>query len=75
MSTVMTSTESSCECLRCAATIAQLRREVDKLGYLAEEQAKIHDEVRSTRNKCHNIALHLVFRTVCCTPSAPGVWR
>ena len=46
MSTVMSSTESS-ECLKCSATIAQLRREVDKLSYLAEEQAKIQDEVGS----------------------------
>ena len=45
MSTVMTSSESSCECLKCAATIEQLRREVDKLNYLAEEQTKIHNEV------------------------------
>ena len=40
MSTIMSSTESS-ECLKCSTTIAQLRREVDKLSYLAEEQAKL----------------------------------
>ena len=34
-------------CGRCAATIAQLRAEVDKLGHLAELQDKISREVRT----------------------------
>ena len=36
-----------CGCGRCAATIAKLRAEVDKLGHLAELQDKISREVRT----------------------------
>ena len=43
--------------MRCAATIAQLRREVDKLSYLAEEQAKIHDEVGAITHESRHCAI------------------